>query len=71
MRGHTRHPSDMLTAATALVHGVPLATRNPADFTFCGITLINPFVPGVWPIYVSCSLGWCRTGCSSRRHRRE
>jgi len=33
-------------AATALVHGVPLATRNTADFTLCGIALINPFEPG-------------------------
>jgi len=42
-RGLTRHPSDMLIAATALIHSVPLATRNTADFQHCGLQLINPF----------------------------
>lgn len=42
-RGIARHPFDMLIAATALMRKVPLATRNEADFTGCGITIINPF----------------------------
>jgi predicted nucleic acid-binding protein len=42
--GATRHSSDMLIAATALLHKLPLATRNTNDFEGCGITLINPFV---------------------------
>lgn len=35
--------ADMLIAATALVHGLPLATRNTRDFQGCGIVLVNPF----------------------------
>lgn len=42
-RGITRHPSDMLIAATALLHKRDLATRNTADFSECGISVINPF----------------------------
>jgi len=44
-KGSTRHPSDMLIAATALLHKLPLATCNTAEFENCGITLINPFLP--------------------------
>jgi toxin FitB len=43
-KGITRHPSDMLIAATALTLDLPLATRNTTDFEDCGITLINPFL---------------------------
>jgi predicted nucleic acid-binding protein len=35
--------ADMLIAATALVHGLTLATRNVHDFEACGIILFNPF----------------------------
>ena len=43
-KGVTRDPSDILIATTALNHGIPLATRNTADFEGCGIQLINPFL---------------------------
>ena len=34
---------DGLMAATALVHGLTVVTRNLADFQPCGVTLINPW----------------------------
>jgi predicted nucleic acid-binding protein len=34
---------DALIAATALVHGMTVATRNVADFQPTGVTLINPW----------------------------
>lgn len=42
-RGIVRDPSDMLIAATALLHQLPLATRNTPDFEGCGISVFNPF----------------------------
>lgn len=35
--------ADMLIAATALVHGLTLATRDVGDFDGCGIVVIDPF----------------------------
>ena len=35
--------ADAQIAATALVHGVPLATRNTKDFEGLGIELIDPW----------------------------
>lgn len=35
--------ADMLIAATALVHGLTLATRNRTDFVGCGVALVDPF----------------------------
>ena len=35
--------ADMLIAATALVHGLAIATRNVRDFADCGVTLLDPF----------------------------
>ena len=34
---------DALIAATALVHGMTIVTRNAKDFTFDGINVINPW----------------------------
>lgn len=34
---------DGLIAATALVYGLTVVTRNLADFQPCGVTLINPW----------------------------
>ena len=34
---------DGLIAATALVHGLTMVTRNVADFERCGVKLINPW----------------------------
>jgi toxin FitB len=38
-----RSERDALIAATALVHGMTVATRNVADFKSTGVTLINPW----------------------------
>ncbi len=35
--------SDSLIAATALTHGLTVATRNVADFIPCGVPVLNPF----------------------------
>lgn len=41
--GITRSQPDMFIAATAQIHALTLVTRNGADFTGCGIALLNPF----------------------------
>jgi hypothetical protein len=35
---------DSLIAATALVHGMTVVTRNTADFVSTGVTLLNPWM---------------------------
>lgn len=40
-----RGERDALIAATALVHGMTVATRNVSDFKSTGATLINPWMP--------------------------
>jgi hypothetical protein len=34
---------DSLIAATALVHGMTVATRNVRDFRRAGVKIVNPF----------------------------
>ena len=36
---------DSLIAATALVHGLTVVTRNRADFVKAGVTILDPFQP--------------------------
>lgn len=36
---------DALIAATALMHGLTVATRNVADFEMFGVDIVNPFTP--------------------------
>jgi predicted nucleic acid-binding protein len=38
-----RAERDALIAATALVHGMDVVTRNDADFAGTGVTIINPW----------------------------
>jgi predicted nucleic acid-binding protein len=38
-----RQVRDGLIAATALVHGMTVVTRNICDFAHCGVVLLNPW----------------------------
>ena len=38
-----RPPRDCLIAATALVHGMAVVTRNVSDFEPCGVRVLNPW----------------------------
>ena len=42
-RGRPLPVIDCLIAATALVHGLAVATRNVGDFERCGVTCVNPW----------------------------
>ena len=44
--GNTVPTIDGLLAATALVHGLTLVTRNAVDFARTGVQLLNPFKDG-------------------------
>ncbi|MCZ2149883.1 MAG: PIN domain-containing protein [Bryobacterales bacterium] len=35
---------DSLIAATAIVHGLAIATRNRADFANAGVRIVDPFI---------------------------
>ncbi|TDV67894.1 hypothetical protein EC915_103431 [Pseudomonas sp. LP_7_YM] len=39
-----RSEYDTLIAATALVHGMTVVTRNTADFAASGVMLLNPWI---------------------------
>ena len=39
-----RPDRDALIAATALVHGMTVVTRNVSDFTPTGVTIVNPWI---------------------------
>jgi len=38
--------ADALIAATALVHGPTVVTRNVADFALIGVSVLNPWLLG-------------------------
>lgn len=40
-----RGERDALIAATALVHGMAVVTRNVADFEPTGVAIVNPWAP--------------------------
>ena len=40
-----RGEREALIAATALVHGMAVVTRNVADFEPTGVSLVNPWEP--------------------------
>ena len=42
-QGHAMPVKDSLIAATALAHGLGVATRNTQDFRHAGVRLVNPF----------------------------
>jgi predicted nucleic acid-binding protein len=41
--GRTVGVRDTMIAATALHYGLTVATRNVADFSACGVPVVNPF----------------------------
>ena len=43
IRGRVVHVSDGLIAATALVHGLHVITRNVSDFESTGVLILNPW----------------------------
>lgn len=46
LNAHRKRPAvDALIAATALVHGLTVVTRNVRDFAGTGVAVLNPFEP--------------------------
>lgn len=42
-KGRAMRVKDSLIAASALQHGLTVATRNTGDFAHCGVELVDPF----------------------------
>ena len=42
-KGRTMPTTDSLIAATALQHGLTVATRNTVHYRHCGVRIVNPF----------------------------
>lgn len=42
-RGQPQHPVDLLLAATALVHGLTVCTRNTSHFVGTGVPVYDPW----------------------------
>ena len=59
---------DALIAATALVHGMTVVTRNVADFQSTGAAIINPWEPAnlVIKSILSWKIATTRAGSPSR-----
>jgi predicted nucleic acid-binding protein len=43
-KGQAMPLKDSLIAASAMQHGLAVATRNSGDFAHCGVKLVDPFV---------------------------
>lgn len=41
--GFNLHQADALIAATGVIHGLSVATRNTRNFVGCGVDLLDPF----------------------------
>ena len=42
-KGHTFSQPDLIIAATALLHGLTVVSRNTADFVRAGVSVLNPW----------------------------
>lgn len=43
-RGHTFSQPDLIIAATALLHGFTVVTRDTGDYAQAGVPLLNPWI---------------------------
>lgn len=59
-----RPERDAYVAATALVHGLTVATRNTVDFESMGVAVFNPWVPDIGQLQESAVAGPWRRRCN-------